>query len=273
MDFPFQNCVVSAESLSVQQVRDILEYHHGMTYILLDLQRLEEELLKLAEQNIVTPYLSSLEQVYLKRLTSGKRKREWLGGRFAAKYVAAGVLTQNGNALPWANLAVIADKNGRPFLAAGEKGAGLPDISISHSGTLAAAMAVSSGLCGIDIQKVTDRVVKVRERFCSPNEAHIITSFFNASGAKKSSSLTKLWAAKEALRKVANMNSLPGFLELELTEINGGPSYKGPASWRFVFTWQHIDMHGNPAPQQCRVAVSQIADYALALTARSDTVD
>jgi phosphopantetheinyl transferase (holo-ACP synthase) len=81
-----------------------------------------------------------------------------------------------------------------------------------------------------------------------------------------------LWAAKEALRKVANMNSLPGFLELELAEINAGPSHNGPASWRFIFTWQHIDVHGNPVTHQCRVAVSHIVDYALALTARSDTV-
>ena len=272
MDFPFQNCLVSAEILSVPLVREMLQYHHGMTYLLLDLQRLEKELLKIAEQNVATPFLSSLEQVYLNRLTSGKRKREWLGGRFAAKYAATGMLAQNGNTLPWSNLAVIADKNGRPFIASGENGAAMPDISISHSGNLAAAMAVSTGFCGIDIQKVTDRVVKVRERFCSPNEAHILASFFSASRANQSSILTRLWAAKEALRKVANMNSLPGFLELELAEINAGPSHNGPASWRFIFTWQHIDVHGNPATHRCRVAVSHIADYALALSARSDTV-
>jgi phosphopantetheinyl transferase len=272
MKFPFENCAVSAETFSVFQARKLLEYQHGMTYILLDLQRFQDEMQNFTEKNVVAQYLSSLEQVYLNKLTSGKRKREWLGGRFAAKYAAAGVLAATGNALPWSDLAVIADENGRPFLAAENKIGALPDISISHSGDLAAAMAVNKGLCGIDIQKVTDRVVKVRERFCTPDEEYIVQLFFKGRCESQSAVLTTLWAAKESLRKVANTGSLPGFLALQLAEIDEGPSPAGHAPWRFIFTWKQIGVNGKLVHEKCRVAVNLIADYALALTTRNDTV-
>ena len=164
------------------------------------------------------------------------------------------------------------DKNGRPFLAAATKKEALPDISISHSGDLAAAMAVSRGLCGIDIQKITDRVVKVRNRFCSPNEEHLIQSFFKTFRAEQSSALTKLWAAKEALRKAAAIDALPGFLELELTGITTASPHTAAPPYQFTFLWKHMDMHGSEFDEKCCVAVSHFADYALALTARDDTV-
>ena len=273
MIFPFQNCIVSTDNFSIPQARELLDYHHDMRYILLDLQRFQEEMRNFAEENILADNLSSLERVNLRKFTSNKRRREWLGGRFAAKYVAAGVLGQNADARPWTSLAVIPDKNGRPFLATDKNNGLLPDISISHSRDLAAAKAVNKGLCGIDIQKVTDQVVKVRERFCTSAEEHIIQSFFNAPPENHSSSLAKLWAAKEALRKVANMSSLPGFLELELTEILQGSSHKGTAPWKFIIIWKHIDMNGTAVAEKCSVAVSLIADYALALTTRNDTLD
>ncbi|KPK00688.1 MAG: hypothetical protein AMJ60_00055 [Desulfobacterales bacterium SG8_35] len=272
MDFPFLNCITSAENFSARQVMALLEYHHDMTYILFNLQKFDEEIQKITEKKMVAHYLSTRELDNLAAFSSDKRKREWLGGRFAAKFAAAGALVQRGNPLPWSGLTVLADKNGRPFLAADTKSTALPDISISHSGSMAAAMAVSKGFCGIDIQKVTDRVVKVRERFCSPDEEHIIQSFFSASGEKQSSALTRLWAAKEALRKAANTSSLPGFLELELTEINKGSAFRLAAPWRFVFMWNHRDLNGYPVTEKCYAAVSLIADYALALTARNDSV-
>jgi len=272
MAFPCHDCIVSVENLSVPLVRELLEYQHDMTYVLLNLQRFQEAMLKFAEQDVLTHYLSNLEQIYLNKLTSDKRKREWLGGRFAAKYVAAGMLARNQNAVPWLKLAVIADKNGRPFLAPDKKECDLPDISISHSGELAAAMAVSKGLCGIDIQKVTGRVFKVRDRFCTPSEAHLL-SFYCERSAAQSSSLTMLWAAKEALRKVANQSPLPGFLELELTEILEMPAGKIPTSWKLIFAWKHRGINGNPFVEKCSVAVCLIADYVLALTVRNATND
>ena len=272
MAFPFQNCIVPPGDFSVPLACEMLQYQHGMACILIDLQSLEAEIQGMGGEKIAVRYLSSLEQEAFSRFSSGKRQREWLGGRFAARSAAAAVLGQCVNALPWSDLAVAADENGRPFLAAAKINTGLPDISISHSGNLAAAMAVSKGLCGLDLQKVGPRVVKVRERFCSTAEEHIVHSFFSAPHEKQDVILTKLWAAKEALRKVANTASLPGFLELELTAITENRSPGTFSHWLFTFIRQDLDTNGNPVPENCSVAVSLIADYALALTTRNDKV-
>jgi len=272
MEFPFQNCIVSAESFSASRVREVLDYSQSMTYKLLDLSRLESELQMLGAEKVLAQYLTAPERVYLEKLTLEKRKREWLGGRFAAKFAAAGVLGLPANEPFLASIAVIADENGRPFLAAAQQHLSLPDISISHSGDLAAGLAVGSGLCGVDIQKVTDRVVKVRQRFCTPDEEHFISKFYSPSRETQRLALTKLWAAKEAVRKTANKRSLPGFLELALTDINEVKLHRGASFWRFILQWHHNDRHGKQAREKCFVAVGLLADYALALTSRSDTL-
>jgi phosphopantetheinyl transferase len=272
MDFPFQNCLIPVDDLSVHRVRNLLHYRHGLQYIILDLLKLHEEMLQTAKKQDMALSLSGHEQEYLNTFRSEKRKKEWLGGRFAAKYAVAEMLGLDGKDYPWSKLAVSADENGRPFLAAGNGNETVPDISISHSGNLAAALAVSKGLCGIDIQKVTDRVIKVRERFCSPSELDIFQSYFGAGSEKNNALLTGLWAAKEALRKVANSKSLPGFLALKLSEIDAPPSDTYAPAWRFTFIWRHPEMGGNAIIVKCIVAVSLLADYALALTTRNDTV-
>lgn len=271
MDFPYLSCLVADKSSLSHQVMELLGFPHGMTCILFDLKMFAEEMQKLGEEKVVA-YLNRREQDYLSRLTSGKRKREWLGGRFAAKYAAAGVLSEDGGIIPWYNLAIVTDENGRPFLATAKNSSALPDISISHSGELAAAMAVNKGLCGIDIQIITPQVVKVRERFCTTDEEQILYSFFRTSYDKHAIFLTKLWAAKEALRKIANTASLPGFLALELTGINEAASVKGQALWNFMFIMKYSEINGKQTNKKCCVAVSLIADYALALTTRNDSV-
>ena len=141
----------------------------------------------------------------------------------------------------------------------------MPDISISHSGSMAAAMAAHNGLCGVDIQKVTGKVFKVRDRYCTHNEKKILEAFFPVAGKAQAAPLTKLWAAKEALRKASSMSSLPGFLELELIEITAAPQQKESGPWGFIFNWKNS---AGLTHKKCTVAVTHIEDYALALTAR-----
>ena len=217
--------------------------------------------------------LSREELDLLSSFTLAKRKREWLGGRFAAKYAATRLLNQiesPKNVLHWSKYIVTADENGRPLLSTSNENIAQPgDVSISHSASMAAAMAVHKGYCGIDIQKITPKVFKVNDRFCTHDEKQILEDFFSLGPENQANYLTKLWAAKEALRKVSNKTSLPGFLELELNEITSGPLQKKSGPWVFIFTWK------NPAGltrKKYRVAISHIEDYALALTARDDIV-
>ena len=269
MHFPFKECLVPAEAFSLRQFRNLLPYPHAITLGLIDLRKFEQKLLALDAEKVVMDYLSPGEGKYLKKITSAKRRKEWLAGRFAARYYAVRAI-RNQKDLNWFDLAIIADKNGRPFVAADTNNGKLPDISISHSGDFAAVMAVARGLCGIDLQKVSRRVIKVQERFCIPDEERILKHFF-ASSHDRALLLTTLWAAKEALRKVANSRTIPGFLELELTWVQEGYCGRDSSLANCLFTVKSGKGKLAADRKQESVVLGIIEDYALALTTRNDT--
>lgn len=229
-------------------------------------------MLKLGGENALVRYLTAKEQEHLNRLTAAKRRREWLGARFAAKYTAAEILSRPGSFIPWFSIGITADAAGRPYLLVDEREVTRSDISISHSGDLAGAMVVRRGLCGIDIQKITNRVVKVRERFCTPDEERLLYSTFDVSRAQYETYLTLLWSAKEALRKVAKNRTLPGFLELVLTQVSEDVSRTGPAVWKFTLARPDINGSGNQAHEEFSVRLWVIKHYTLALTITNDTI-
>ena len=274
MDFQIEKCIFSHQHLSAPSVQNILQSKYPMIYILLDLKLLEKEINKTGEEKAVISNLSREELFQYSKFASAKRKGEWLGGRFAAKYVTARLLEYTNsqeNDIEWNTHAIMTDKNGRPYLSANQKKQEQSfDISISHSASMAAAMAVNKGYCGIDIQQVTPRVIKVSSRFCTHVEKKILQDSFPAGPDKQAVPLTKLWAAKEALRKASFLDSLPGFLQMQLIAITSASIQKNAGFWGFNFKWK------NPAestPGISRVAVSYIEDYALALTVRDDTVN
>ena len=272
MDLPIKNCIITNQSFSAPQIKELLQYPHLLTYVLLDLQKLEEEINQPGEKRVLTENFSREELDLLSSFTLAKRKREWIGGRFAAKFATSRLLEQAASqkeCIHWSSHIISTDENGRPFLSTGKENAAQPDdISISHSASMAAAMAIHKGYCGIDVQKVTSKVMKVSDRFCTDEEKQIIQDFFPVEPELQAALLTKLWAAKEALRKASALSSLPGFLELELFEITSDPLQKKSGPWRFNFNWK------SPVGlthEKYRVAVTRLEDYALALTARDDT--
>ncbi len=89
------------------------------------------------------------------------------------------------------------ENSGRPYLADGRK------ISISHSG-LALAVAVSDKMeVGIDIQKKSDKLPRLVEKFLNGNEINqwALKNFDNRL-------LHWLWTSKEAVYKAAGMKGL-----------------------------------------------------------------
>ena len=122
-------------------------------------------------------YLSADEFTQWSGLSLEKRRTEWLGGRLAAKWAAAGLLGET--AMGWQTLMIRTEKDGRPIITTREH-AVAPFISISHSGPLAAALAANLP-CGLDIQQPGARLQRVRERFAYPEEEDILTSSLSGS--------------------------------------------------------------------------------------------
>jgi len=274
MDLQIEKCITTNRKLPAPMVAKLLSYGHSLTFVLLDLKLLEEKMNRLGTEKTAASCLSGEELLRLSRFTSPKRKREWLGGRIAAKLAAARLLEQvesEDNSVDWYGHIIMVDKNGRPFLSVNNwNPASSVDISISHSGSVAAALAVDNGYCGVDIQKVSEQAIKVSERFCTHKEKKILQAFFPVGADNQAIPLTKLWAAKEALRKASLLDSLPGFLELELIEITEEPVYKKTDLRRFVFKWKKP---AGSIHEICSVAVTHIENYALAFTVRHFTAD
>lgn len=164
-------------------------------------------------------FLTPAEQATLAGFTFPKRRREWLGGRLAAKAAALAWAGQPLSANALAGWQVNSGPDGRPglqFVAGVTAGAKL-ELSISHSHGLAAAL-VTPRPCGLDLQKITDTVLRVRERFCGEAEAALLQRMINPE-IREVVSLSLLWAAKEALRKARGGVPLTGFLAMRLAGI------------------------------------------------------
>lgn len=253
---------------SVEQIKEALNYSHNLSIVVLDLESLAMETGRGQDQVLTDNYLTPGEQQQLETFSYDKRRNEWLGGRISAKIAAARCMakgdTGQETVVAWQNIAIENQDSGRPFLVLGAQRPetqNMPDISISHSKHLASAMAVSQGKCGIDIQQASPKTVKVKERFCGPEESTILQGLLpDASDMVR---LTLLWAAKEALRKAADTTPVPGFLELQLMEIYTASQ----GLWCLVFDYQASRDTG------LKVAVGQVDDYFLAVTFRSDTLE
>jgi len=255
------------------QAQQTLQYPHLMQCVLLDLQRLEKTIELAGEKKALSGSLSRTEQELLNKFTLAKRRREWLGGRLAAKYAVDRLresVRSRQYALPWTDYSILGDENGRPHILTDNKtGTPMPDISISHSGSFAAALAVHKGFGGIDLQEITPKIMRVQDRFCTPGEERILWESIPGAPANIASLLTKLWSAKEALRKVARMQTLPGFLEMKLVEINSGQRQNKTPPWHFIFTMRPSTGF---TCKKVSVAVTDMENYTLAVTAMNDTL-
>ena len=173
------------------------------------------------EKQFAQDNLSPTEQERFFSFKYRKRQVEWLGGRVAAKKAVTSLLTDNSKGTPnFPALSIDATPQGRPVLHSKHVSSPI-DISISHSGNLAVALAVSNGLCGIDIQVITNTVAKVKSRFASKAEEQIIRQLPCCKTYTKEVGLAMLWSAKEAFRKGVVCKPVLGFLEVSLEEVCG----------------------------------------------------
>ncbi len=118
-----------------------------------------------------------IEQIY--NFGSDKRKLEYL----AVRALVHEICGENAN--------IEYNTDGSPFLT----GANF-NISITHTGKYAAIIIHPNRKVGIDIERQSDRVMRVKHKFLNEKELQYIDS------RSEKTHLTILWAAKEALYKI-----------------------------------------------------------------------
>ena len=117
----------------------------------------------------------------LNKFTSNKRKKEWLAARILVETICGKdkIITYN--------------EKGKPFLIDNSF-----HISISHTNNFVALIAHPTCEVGIDIEQISNRISKLKERFLHKDELLHIDS------VQETIHLLLHWSAKEVLFKMMN---------------------------------------------------------------------
>ncbi len=129
--------------------------------------------------------IHTTEQETLDRVVD-RRKKEWLAGRYLLQFMS-------GRKSP---LKIEKDEYGKPHLPDSSF-----DISLSHSGRFAAAIA-SSKVVGIDIQRFTNKIKRIEHKFMTVEDSKWMSTIYNLEH------LHVCWGAKEALYKAYGKKKL-----------------------------------------------------------------
>ena len=124
--------------------------------------------------------LNDPELIILGKFGHEMRKKQWLACRVLLKHMLSPL-----------NTCLTYDLNGKPHLDSGSH-----RVSVSHSGEFAAVVCSENRSVGIDIEKIKDRVERVKDRFLREDELK------NISTDNRLEQLYIFWGGKEALYKL-----------------------------------------------------------------------
>ncbi|MGR0481489.1 MAG: 4'-phosphopantetheinyl transferase family protein [Candidatus Electronema sp. V4] len=167
--------------------------------------------------------LSDAEQEFFQQLRHPKRRREWLGGRIAAKAALLNLPEDAAFAAQARRLTILPDAQGRPTVSGGADNF---TLSITHSGRYAAALAVQGRHCGIDLQVISAKLPLLTKYFAAAAELELLAEQLEL--GSETAALTMLWAVKEAVKK--SLPQQPGMFAGIAAE---GIAAAGDRAWRF----------------------------------------
>ena len=174
----------------------------------------------LASEEMLQPLLTQVLSLAEARLFAGftfpKRRLEWLGGRLVAKHCLCFLQhSLHVPPLPYSRYSILPDANGRPCVEElFDSDMHPPAVSISHSKEYAVAIAQTTGACGIDIQKKSEKLSTLQNRFASPEEISLLGCIPDIV-----TRLTIIWAVKEAVKKCVLHDAASFLSTIQLVEF------------------------------------------------------
>lgn len=213
-----------------------------------------KQLLEEDEPKILQRILSPAEHQYFQRFKYMKRKKEWLGGRIAAKAALFAFLQQPDQDLR--SITILPNKHGRPIIehlpASPSRQA--PTLSLTHSDGYALALVRSDVTCGLDLQEISTKLAGLTTHFATETELQLLADQLRYD---EDTRLTMLWTVKEALKKAVLHDQSVIFSETELQET----SQLTDSTWRFLCKVQG---------QQQSVLVYLLPPYILSITEKEE---
>lgn len=129
----------------------------------------------------------------ISQFTSIKRKCEFLAARCTL------------NEMTGKNLSISYLPSGKPFVDGEDM-----NISISHTGEWVTLLTHPSKRVGIDIERISDRLIRVKNKFLDPREL----AFVNFQCEKPQ--LAVMWATKEAMYKLLDIEGLDPIKDIHI---------------------------------------------------------
>jgi phosphopantetheinyl transferase (holo-ACP synthase) len=155
--------------------------------------------------------LSEEENLYYQSIRNETRKKQWLCYRFITGELCG------------CSVRIRYDDHGKPGL----KGMDLL-MSVSHSGEMAAVIISEKNEVGIDIERIRDRIERVKDRFLSAEE-------LNGIGTKdRLEKLHVIWGAKESLYKIHGKPEVEFCRDIIIESFDYLCSGKGECTGRMV---------------------------------------
>ena len=147
--------------------------------------------------------------------THAEKRKQYLSGRF--------LLQQLDPIFPYEQLRVAT--GGRPYLADSSA-----QFSISHAGTYIAAILHPCNKVGVDVEQITDRAHRIREKFLAPDEEKRLKSFLLSPNEEDvSHAYTLAWSVKETAFKALHQSGVDFIRDLPIEQMDavaGGWSIK-----------------------------------------------
>lgn len=146
--------------------------------------------------SMASAFVSDGELLVYQSFKNDRRRREWLATRILLNEMLGGYP------------GIDYDSNGAPHL----KGDAHINISVSHADGLVAVSMSKKNHVGIDVERVTNRVLRIKDKFLTPDE-------YDINDPNLLQLLYIQWCAKEAMYKACNVAhydyqntyTLPGF--------------------------------------------------------------
>ncbi|MDI7267638.1 MAG: 4'-phosphopantetheinyl transferase superfamily protein, partial [Myxococcota bacterium] len=182
------------------------------------------DLLASDADGIAAGYLGPAESSLYRQIGSRKRRVDWLGGRLAAKRLAASYLLEVvGVRVAEADIGVVADTHGAPDVRI----AGRPDlerllpaVAISHGAGRAVAVLAprnSGTRVGVDVEAIEPRSPAFSRHVLTEREARLAEA-----SPLNGGTLTLLWTVKEAVSKALGVGMTIDPRDIDVRDLRDG---------------------------------------------------
>lgn len=174
-------------------------------------------------------YLSASECERFSRFRAPLRKREWLAGRLASKFLFLGERT--GTPAPYATLSLRDLDRFRPSLYRSTEvrrddsvrggipqvgsGARFRDVAISHTNGIACALLGNGNAVAVDMERVESRSAVFYRGNFTDRERTLVAELSRSPGLDPDWTFTLLWSIKECLLKT------PAYIHLSIWDMPG----------------------------------------------------